>query len=227
MLFLDNKYTNCYYSIVRRAKSRLLLNDVYSERHHIVPRSLGGDNSDENLVTLTGREHFICHILLSKMTIGKAKYSMTHAAVGMKRSRSYQYRYINNRLYESIKKEYALISSERNRGKTASIETRAKMSLASKGKPKTKEHSQNISKGLKGKPKLPMPDVTKQKISSTSKGRPSHRKGKVGEFKHSKEAKQKISESNKRRIYSEETKAKISAGVKAAKERKRQLFLGS
>lgn len=38
----------------------------YSELHHIVPRCRGGGDEPENLVRLTGREHFIAHRLLSK-----------------------------------------------------------------------------------------------------------------------------------------------------------------
>lgn len=37
------------------------------ERHHILPRSLGGNNSPENLVYLTGRQHFVAHWLLFKI----------------------------------------------------------------------------------------------------------------------------------------------------------------
>lgn len=39
----------------------------YYENHHIIPRSLNGSNSSENLVLLTAREHFICHWLLVKI----------------------------------------------------------------------------------------------------------------------------------------------------------------
>lgn len=37
------------------------------ERHHIVPKSMGGDNSPQNLVYLTGRQHFLAHWLLFKI----------------------------------------------------------------------------------------------------------------------------------------------------------------
>lgn len=37
------------------------------ERHHIVPRSLGGSNNDDNIVKLTYREHFMAHLLLCKI----------------------------------------------------------------------------------------------------------------------------------------------------------------
>lgn len=37
------------------------------ERHHIVPRSLGGSNNDDIIVKLTYREHYIAHLLLCKI----------------------------------------------------------------------------------------------------------------------------------------------------------------
>lgn len=39
----------------------------YYEKHHIIPRSMGGKDTADNIVYLTAREHFIAHLLLSKM----------------------------------------------------------------------------------------------------------------------------------------------------------------
>jgi hypothetical protein len=41
------------------------------ETHHIIPRSLQGQNSPDNLVKLSYREHFIAHLLLTKMCFEK------------------------------------------------------------------------------------------------------------------------------------------------------------
>jgi len=38
--------------------------DGYKERHHIIPRCIGGTNDETNLVDLTASEHFIAHKLL-------------------------------------------------------------------------------------------------------------------------------------------------------------------
>lgn len=83
MIFIQNKYTRIYYTIISCAQARVLADDTYTESHHIVPKSLGGSNSKDNLVALTAREHFICHRLLVKMTTGKAKRSMAHAVWAM------------------------------------------------------------------------------------------------------------------------------------------------
>jgi hypothetical protein len=78
MLFENNKYSRWYNSIVDNAKNRTVLLD-YSEKHHIVPKSIGGTNNKENLVCLTAKEHFVCHLLLTKMLIGPAKQKMIYA----------------------------------------------------------------------------------------------------------------------------------------------------
>jgi hypothetical protein len=59
-------YIKIYEQLIEKRK----LNPVtkgYKENHHILPKSLGGDNSKENLVKLTGREHWIAHLLLHKI----------------------------------------------------------------------------------------------------------------------------------------------------------------
>ena len=58
-------YTNIYNAIVNNAKNNQPAE--YRERHHIIPKCMGGSNSKKNLVTLTSREHFLCHWLLCKI----------------------------------------------------------------------------------------------------------------------------------------------------------------
>lgn len=38
----------------------------YSERHHILPRSMGGGDEPENLISLTAEDHFFAHLVLAK-----------------------------------------------------------------------------------------------------------------------------------------------------------------
>lgn len=39
----------------------------YFERHHIIPRSLGGGEESENLIDLTPEDHFFAHLLLARI----------------------------------------------------------------------------------------------------------------------------------------------------------------
>lgn len=127
-MYLQNKYTRWYYNIVQRAQSRVLT-DTYTEKHHIIPRSIGGNNSVENLVRLTAREHFICHLLLTKMTEGKNRRSMSYAAWQMTFmngrprhnacSRTYEYlRRLLSETYTGVPKTYSWWTGKRHTEKT-------------------------------------------------------------------------------------------------------------
>lgn len=102
--FLENKYTKWYFRIINSAQSRTEIAG-YFEKHHIIPKSLNGNNSKENLVKLTAREHFICHWLLVKMTTGKEKISMVYACKKMMHGiGKNQERYkVSSRVYENLK----------------------------------------------------------------------------------------------------------------------------
>lgn len=58
-------YNKHYNLLIERAKHRNLTG--YKEMHHIVPRCMGGDDSDDNLIFLTAEEHYIAHALLVKI----------------------------------------------------------------------------------------------------------------------------------------------------------------
>lgn len=66
--FLDSRmdYARHYAKLISRAQERNLVRGGV-ERHHIVPRCLGGGNEPGNLVRLKTEEHCIAHLLLAKM----------------------------------------------------------------------------------------------------------------------------------------------------------------
>jgi len=76
-IFMDNKYTRHYYIGIKKRQHNILTSGY--ERHHIIPRSLGGTDSPDNIVRLTAREHIIAHWALTKMVTGPAKYKMLKA----------------------------------------------------------------------------------------------------------------------------------------------------
>jgi len=79
--FLPNKYTNWYMLIIEKAKSenRIKTKNCNLDSHHIIPKSIGGLDTKENRVLLTCKEHFICHLLLTKMVLGTNKKKMLFA----------------------------------------------------------------------------------------------------------------------------------------------------
>lgn len=64
-----SKYTTVYCNIVQRAIGRA--HTKCNEKHHIVPKSIWKDGAKlkANIVSLSPREHFICHRLLTKMLL--------------------------------------------------------------------------------------------------------------------------------------------------------------
>lgn len=78
-IFLTNKYSKWYFAIIKNRVDNPIKDNSYVEKHHIIPKSIGGSNKKENLVALTPKEHFVCHLLLVKMTTGKFKTKMSYA----------------------------------------------------------------------------------------------------------------------------------------------------
>lgn len=64
-MFLDNRYAAIYYRIIDMAANQKHIG--YTEVHHIIPRCLGGNNVQDNLVRVTPKQHFVLHHLLTKM----------------------------------------------------------------------------------------------------------------------------------------------------------------
>jgi hypothetical protein len=142
-------YRATYNRLIERARDRTLVG--YSERHHIVPRCMGGDDSPENKVRLTPEEHFVAHKLLVRMYPGNIK--LVWAAVAMTNATNNNPR-PNNKLFGWLRRELSKRLSIAHKGRVVSAETRAKQSKARLGK-KRKSHSAE----------------TKAKMSAASKGR--------------------------------------------------------
>jgi hypothetical protein len=66
-------YSKIYHEIVGRCKTRKYNKDIYYEKHHIIPKCVGGKDNDDNIVSVTAREHFILHHLLAKEYVKQYK----------------------------------------------------------------------------------------------------------------------------------------------------------
>ena len=206
----NNKYQKWYDHLIDRARNRTI--EGYVERHHIVPRSLGGTNEKSNLVALTAREHLIAHMLLPRFVENKAP--MWQAVWMMMNT---QGRKLTGRLYEQARiecrgickgrkmsPEFCAKISAARKGKKLSPEFCAKMSAVRKGKKLSPETCAKISAARKGIKRSP---ETLAKISAANKGR-----------KRSPEHIAKHAAALKGRKYSPEHRAKISAARKGIKK---------
>lgn len=185
-MYLHNKYTSWYYNIINKAKSRIIDDSIYTENHHIIPKSMGGRNTKDNLVKLLPKEHYICHLLLVKMVTGENKRKMWYASYmmmkGIKRYKP------SARMFQYVRGNLILANKDRpgpNKGKKMSEEQKLKIGLAQKGKPK-KPHTEETKKKLSG----PKTEEHRKKLSEA-------RKGKTWGYKHSEETKRKMSESHR------------------------------
>lgn len=194
-------YAAIYNNIIERAKGRVI--EGYVERHHIIPRCMGGDNNSNNLVKLTAREHYICHLLLVKMYPNERK--LIYAAHMMSVTTKSNLGRSQNRRYEWIRMKHAEQVSKDRKGKRGYKQTeehKLKGKISRTGLKRTPESRERLSKALKGRPKS---DEHKRKISEASKLRiqrmtPEERKSRYD----------KVSASLVGRTVSEETRKKIS-----------------
>lgn len=167
-------YQKIYNQLIERAQNRIL--EGYKEKHHILPRCLGGSNDKENLVELTAREHFLCHMLLCEIYPNNAKlwYALFLMTIGKQKLKKNQFK-TSSRTYERIKLEWSqkvkgrrkpenFMTDElrrkisesnkgvsRNKGKKFTEEVIKKMSETKKGKKFSEEHINNLKKGIQNR----------------------------------------------------------------------------
>lgn len=127
-------YQKIYNSICDRGQTRILPKEVYTERHHITPKCLGGSDEKGNITKLTAREHFLCHYILA-IKLHPNNHKLMYALWAMcKLENKYQNRNISSRNYEHARIIYIKYQSNKMSGsgnpmyqKPVSIETREKL----------------------------------------------------------------------------------------------------
>jgi hypothetical protein len=124
-------YGKIYDSLISRALERTSSADEYYEKHHIIPKCIGGDNSKSNLVLLTASEHFLAHQLLVKMHPENHKLVF---AAHMMINGSQKHKRVNNKEFSWLKARRRQSLMVLNSNKIFSEEHKRKLSLAKKGK---------------------------------------------------------------------------------------------
>jgi hypothetical protein len=145
-IYLDNKYTQWYFKILIRARTRPLPSGKI-HKHHEPPECWGGTET----YPLTIREHFIIHWLLLKMTTGLLRNKMYYAFHRLVYSKNGEIR--NSRKYEIAVKNHSDAISGKNspnyenhkKHGPMSEKHKKKISEALKNKPKSEEHKKNIA----------------------------------------------------------------------------------
>lgn len=187
-------YKHHYDKLIEKAKNRIIPNDIYSERHHIIPKCLGGNNSKTNIVRLLPKEHYIVHLLLfnlypNNQSLAYAFWMMSNG--NKKDKRTYR---VSGKIYEEIRSRFSSIMKEReplfagkkhteeskkkNReahigkpgtwiGRTHSEESKIKMSNAAIGRKLSEDTREKMSKSKSG---VKLSYEHREKLSKSAKG---------------------------------------------------------
>jgi len=223
-------YQTIYNNLIDRALTRV--SQGYVEKHHIVPRCLGGTDAKENIVNLYPEEHYLAHLLLCKLN--KRNSKLLYAAMNMTSGSMINNGKRNNKAYGWLRRQYAESMSGDNNparripnlqkeaakkrvGQKRSEETKARMSAAQKGRTFTEETKQKMSIAAKNKPPISL--ETREKLSAKSKGRVGPWAGK----KQPADVVAKRAEANRGRKDTEEVKLKKSLAAKVREAKKREL----
>lgn len=204
-IFLKNKYTKWYYAIIDRAILRV--NIEPNEKHHIIPESFfikrkrlgsigwleGNPNDFSNIVPLTEHEHFVCHLLLPKMTTGPAKHKALRAIMGMSTLHGIgqNRRRLTGRRYAKMVRELSQtkMSDESKQKHQQAGKARAKKrkDAGLEGTFKDKKHRPETILAMKEAASRPRSQVWKDSASKNRKGRIPFNKGKTLEEIHGEE----------------------------------------
>lgn len=127
---------------ILNTRGRFACGEEYHERHHIVPKCMGGTDNENNLIDLFAKEHYEAHKLLALEN--SDNYSLIYAWWNMAQinGNKSQNRYVlTPEEYEEIRIKCAIVSSERVKGKNHPMygkhhknSSKKKMSKSHKGK---------------------------------------------------------------------------------------------
>lgn len=174
-------YKKVYYKLMNKAKleNRKKSNVIYFEAHHIKPKSFGGEGdcrntNHPNIVLLTPKEHYIAHLLLTKIYPNS---SAMHTALWNMLITKQNVRYKpSSKTYSKVREAYILSTKGTTNpfyGKSHNAETKQKISIKAKGntrwlgKNHTEDSKIKMSNHKKGKL---LNELIKLKIKQSTSG---------------------------------------------------------
>ena len=169
----SSKYFATYMNIILRAKGRQLP-DEQCEKHHILPRSMGGSNNKDNIVLLTLREHFVCHKLLTKIVKDEFKHKMWIALYFMSNTRGLS---LPSKTYQLCK----IATVEFLKARKLPQSARDKISATNKKhwQDKINKDSVKIAKTAAKHRGMKRSSESRKRMSDAAKGRTANNKGTI------------------------------------------------
>ena len=148
-------YHKIYQDLIKKCTQRTLSSDQYFEKHHIIPKCIGGSDNTINLVKMLPEEHLIAHLLLVKIHPNNPQ--LIYAANWMTS------RVKNNKEYGWVKRQFAKVERDTKLGipRDKTSINKQKKTIAKKyangyvspirGRHITDNHKKELSIGNKGK----------------------------------------------------------------------------
>lgn len=234
---MENNYEKQYFDLIEAAKSsnRTKKDGIYYEKHHILPKSLGGTDNEENLVLLTAEEHYNAHYLLwmfkpCKQTAYAFYMMNTMISTTQDRIKNAElfkiareaFNFYNRQPRKKQSREQVEHRRKLNTGKKRTDETKQKMSDSMKKfyENETENDKKLRIKKVSEKTKKAMwrKDIREKYLNAINSDevKQKHKKS-INEYWSNTENHKKLSEACKGRKLSEETKKKISETQKGKK----------
>lgn len=104
--FIDN---------ILSSRGRFACGDEYHERHHVVPKCMGGTNDKDNLIDLYAKEHFIAHKLLALENPNNDKLTYAWSCMAFIKNSDQQRYELTPDEYEEAKKALAKAMSKQTK----------------------------------------------------------------------------------------------------------------
>jgi len=176
-------YQRIYDQLMLRAQGRKPEPHILYDRHHIIPKSLGGSNYSSNIARLTLREHFIAHRVLVKIYANQtqAYKKMVYALWWMSKTKHLQdSTIVSSHSYEQARLAYMSCHPQKDPTLKATIRSRRDQGVYNYD---YKKVSQTLSNKLKA---LSSDHMTRRLENSLKKANPEQRAQAIKQGKASK-----------------------------------------
>ena len=128
------------------SRGRFACGEAYHERHHIIPRCLGGTDNENNLIDLFAKEHFIAHKLLAQENPENNSLIYAWSCMAFVKGDNQERYELSAEEYDEARKAI----SEVMRNRIITDETRENMRRASREKVQNPEYIQKQKDSHKG-----------------------------------------------------------------------------
>jgi hypothetical protein len=207
-------YSKIYKDFIEDRKTKMIQVD-YFEKHHILPRAMGGNDAPENIVKLSAEDHFFAHILLSKIDV-RQKHPLVMMMTGARHLKGKLLR----RHIGTARRVLGMPLPEATKAKMKAThnkpEAKARVSAQFKGVTLTEDHKEKIKSGManmseESRKRMKAGNSMRKKITITEETR---KKMSDAQLRRSPEEeiarRKKISKANSGKVRSEEAKKKYS-----------------